>query len=104
MLARSVILRQLLAPKPFLLRNTAVQYQMANFSLISEQQRFFAKKKRFGKSSKSGEESGAASEAEPEDAPVHHEEPAHQAANSSDWLTQANRDSLDAPKMDQSHF
>jgi len=48
-----------MAPKPFLFRNAALtQCQMMNFSLIQQQQMFFAKKKRFGKQSQSEQESG----------------------------------------------
>jgi ATP synthase F1 delta subunit len=92
-------------------RPALYQCQLANFSIVQEQQRFFAKKKKFGKS-KSGEESGAASEVEPEDAaqeePAHHAAPVvdfvQQKSSKLDWSAAANRDSLDAPNLDAKYY
>lgn len=106
MLARSVIIKQLLKPQHFLRNAALVQTQMANFSLIQQQQMFFAKKKRFGKQTDSGAESGAASEAEPEEQvaePVK-AAPVKAAAGKLDWGVQANKDSLDAPKLSKEYY
>lgn len=99
MLARSLLLRQLLAPTAFTLRAAPmVQFQMANFAFVAQQQRLFAKK-----SKKSGSKNDAGtSDAEPEAAPVHHAAPTR--ATKFDWTAQANQDSLDAPKLDAEFF
>jgi len=98
MFARSVVLRQLLSTNSFSMRQAAIfQYQMANFSIINEQQRFFAaKKKKFGKV---GEE-GSRSEVESEET-TNYAEPARQAERktSYDWSNEANKDSFDAPNL-----
>lgn len=95
MFARSVVLRQLLSTSTF--RHAAVlQYQMANFSFVNQEQRFFAaKKKKFGKA---GEE-GSRSEVEQEETSTY-AEPARQSSKAGfDWRQEANRDSLDAPQL-----
>lgn len=52
MLARSAMLRQLLTPSSFAFRSAGVMhFQMAHFSVLSQQERNFAKK--FGKARKS---------------------------------------------------
>lgn len=76
---------------------------MANFSFVVEQQRLFAKKHKKGGKSEAG-----TSDAEPDTASTYHSTPIHHAsptrATKYDWTGQANKDSLDAPKLAAEFF
>lgn len=103
MFARSAMLRQLLTPSTIAFRTAPLaQFQMANFSFMNEQQRFFAKKGKKGTRSE-GEATDAEHvvDAEYEAAPVHHAPiAAVQRANAKhDWTREANIDTLDTPKL-----
>ena len=99
------MLRQLLTPSAIAFRSAPlVQFQMANFSFMVEQQRFFAKKAK-----KSGRTTASDAEAEDADAPSeaaathHYQAPSAQSTGKIDWSREANKDSLEAPKL-PAHF
>jgi F-type H+-transporting ATPase subunit O len=73
---------------------------MANFSFINAQQRFFAKKSKKGGKT----DAGASSEQEVEEAATHMAHAAPTRATKFDWTAQANKDSLDAPKLDAEFY
>ena len=101
MLARSVILRQLLQPS---FRNAAImQYQLANMSVVN-QQRSFAKK--FGKVKRSGGEGAEKTEQEEVPAERSFTQVVHKSEQGSkiDWSKEANHDSLDAPNLPKEFF
>lgn len=102
MFARSVVLRKLLSTTSFR-QAVVLQYQMASFSFVNQQERFFAaKKKKFGKA---GEE-GSRSEVEQEEA-SNYAEPARQSEGhktSLDWREEANKDNLDAANLPAALF
>lgn len=110
MFARSLMLRQLLTPRYFAFQNAALlQYQMANMSFISQQQRCFAKKKRT-RSKSEGEgatEQEQGDEVEVRTAPTEEPTPVTwtpQKSTKIDWSAEANRDSLDAPNLKSEYY
>lgn len=97
------MLRQLLMPSTIAFRAAPLaQFQMANFSFMNEQQRFFAKKGKKGTKSE-GEATDAEHvvDAEYEAAPVHHAPTASVQHDNAkfDWTREANIDTLDKPKL-----